>query len=1470
MYSPTNLTKYCILFLLFFAGEANAQLKCKIEHYSTEDGLSHDNLTGMMKDKEGFMWFGTWDGINRFDGHNFISYKSSPGDMSRLKNDRIDRLVEDQSNHLWLKAYDNQIYRFDKKSEQFQPIADILKIKERKNIPFTRIIVSNSGDIWLISAHDGLVYFPKSDTSLQHYTRFTKQSVEDERLPSNTTRFIHEDKSHDVWIGTPDGLAHLVRSGNNGYKNAPLAENVGAGLSFNSVDEDTGHMYFGTSQGLLIIYNKGSKKFLINKITSKTLNAILLSKINGNIYGTTSAGEVLTVDPKNINIIKTSTNASGALYSIYEDRKGFLWLTPEKYGIVRFSPFTNSFHLFSQPNDTKFNRNAIAARIFEDNAGIVWIGMKGGGFGYYDQLADKVAYFYNEPGTPNRQLSNMITDLYYDKAGVLWLNTDERGVDRVVFQRNDFNQQLLVNPGFFKSDNEVRGILYDHQGRLWLGAKSGKLYIYQKDKLITDLFINTPPDGFGQVYTILQDHRGNIWIGTKTNGLFKATPVNAKGTKYTVVHFLSDKKDINSLSSNQIYALVEDLQGRIWVGAYDGGLNLVDDASGKIIHTGNTFLHYPATSYRKIRNMTLDKSGNIWIATTDGLLVMDADERHLPNCRFITYSKIPGDKTSLGNNDVQYVFRDSRDTMWLATSGGGLDKAIGDRPFTSLKFRSFTTKDGLPSDYVVSCTEDRRGNLWVTTQNGLSKFDPKVNQFRNYDSYDGLPEASFSEASCVKLPNYNLVFGTTMGYLSFDPDMIVNHKINANLVFTNLQVNNEDVNSGSDHPKLPNNINYTSDLTLRYDQNTISVDYAILDQRSGFKQSYAYRLKGLDVSWRNNKNQRRATFTNLAPGNYTLEVKNLNTGLYSNLPYRSLKITILPPPWRTWWAYMLYIILAVGLLEIIRRTALTMLLLRHNIAVEKRLATLKLNFFTNVSHELRTPLTLILNPIEEIEKILVKEKISHKGVEYINVVKRNANRMVRFINQLLDLRKVQSGKMALKISQVEIVSFITNISDYFSNVALEKNIAFKIDAQQQQIPAWIDAEKMDIVIYNILANAFKFTSAGKEINIAISMDSVKETINIEISDQGGGVAADHLADIFELYYEGDHGDGQNLKGTGIGLALSKELVELHHGKISAQNNSRHGLTATVEIRMGKDHFIDDEVMFVDQPVIEHELWKTMEGSPQTIAAEVTHNQDEKLPLVLLVEDNNELRTFLNIQLSELYRVETAENGAVGLCKALELLPDIILSDVMMPVMNGIEMLDQLKNNHTTSHIPVVILSAKFSIENQIEGLNYGADYYITKPFHNDFLIASIQNLLQKRKKIFEMLMTNKKVVHLGPGEVAITSYDEIFLKKIIEIVEENIGDPDFNIDTAADSMNMSRSAFYKKFKSLTNFAPVEFVREMRLKRAKQFFDSGHAKISDISFLIGFSNSKYFSTCFKEQFGITPTEYIKSKETSKVV
>lgn len=1449
-----------MILLLFLTVGGTAQIKCKIEHYSTEDGLSHDGVMSILKDRDGFMWFGTWDGINRFDGHNFVTYKTRPGDSSSLKINRVDNIKEDKDGYLWLEVYDNQVYRFDKKNKKFLSISDILSEKKIENVLFSNVILTGRNGVWLNTIDKGVFGIKNMGSAKPEIRRYSQNLENDFHLYSDKVNFLHGDKQGKVWIGTAAGLNCLSIDPSGIYKNNAIDLRFTKGTAFTCITEDIQYVWLGTGDGQLLRYDKRSGRFVKKKISDDRINALHIAKQGINIYATVYR-EVITIDKVNLRTSVATYSGTGPLLSIYEDRSGLLWIEPEKHGLVKYNPVNHLFKYFFQENDANFFNTAKEYKVFEGPDNRVWMSMKGGGFGYYNPVADAVEYFYNKPGSADHEFSNIVISSYFDPSGVLWLSTRDRGMDKVIFQANHFKYSLLVNHTLNKSDNEIRGVFSDKNQLQWIGSKSGGLYVYRHGKRVDDIFINQPAGGIGLIYNMVQDRNGAIWLGTKGNGLFKAVSVDKTGLKYKLTHYKADKKNVNSISSDLIYSILEDKKGRIWVATYQYGINLLvpDGDEIKFVNIHNSFKNYPQGSW-KTRHLEQAADGKIWVGTTNGLVIFDPDQGEPDNYVFKSYGKIPGDKSSLGNNDAQFIYRDSKDRMWVATSGGGLNKVVLSSDH-NVKFKAYTTEDGLPSDYILSIIEDKAHNLWLGTENGISKLNPEQERFRNYDSYDGLPKTGLSEASSLMLPDGDLLFGCINGYITFNPATVADQKIRAKMAFTNLQINNRDVTPADPGAPLNVDINDAKEIELKYNENIISIDFTALDYRSSNKQVYAYRLNGFDQDWHVVKNQRKATYTNLPPGKYVFEVKSLNTDLYEILPLKRLSIIIAPPPWRTVWAYALYVILIGVLIEVARRIVFTMIRLRNRITVEQRLTELKLSFFTNISHELRTPLTLIVNPIDEISR---QENLSPKGQEYINVVRKNANRMVRFINQLLDFRKTQSGKMNLKVAYTDVLGLVKDITEHFSEIANEKHIELVISSNVKNLYAWIDAEKIDIVIYNLLSNAFKFTPPNKVIRIVIDSIDKDDLFTITVIDQGIGVPNDKLNDIFELYYEVEKAHRNNLEGTGIGLALCKEIVGLHHGEIEARNNSSgEGLTVMLKLPLETAHDNAGDHLLPE---------RSSQNKPfelETIASEpalraVTTPHSGQLPLVLLVDDNNELRKFLADQLSQYYRIVEAREGKEGLDLALELLPDLVISDVMMPVMDGIQLLDQLKHTLTTSHIPVILLTAKSSVENQIEGLKYGADYYITKPFQTDFILASIDNLLKQRKKLFDSLLSSKKTIALNPSEIVITSKDEAFLKEIIDIVENGMVDIEFNIDSVAESIGMGRTTFYKKFKSLTNLAPVEFVREMRLKRAKQFLDANGQNISEIAYAVGFNSAKYFSTCFKDEYGVSPSEYLKSK------
>ncbi|WP_199120353.1 two-component regulator propeller domain-containing protein [Pedobacter sp. ASV28] len=1445
---------YLIIFLYFICFAINAQDKTRHTRYTTADGLSDNRVTTIIKDRDGFMWFGTWVGISRFDGYRFSIFKSYPGDRSPLKSNRIDDIVEDQqTGDFWVKAYDAQIYRFDKKLGKFSALSDLLQVATIKNVVFTKILLVDKNSVWLQTDTSGVFLIENSSSAKPKLIKFSKGRHQNLALPSNYITSFKLDKEKNAWIGTEKGLRVFAPHAGTSYQNVALPETMVKNIAVSSIAEAADKCWLATDEGTLISIGKKYREVSKYQVSANALYNVWYSKALGKVYCTSSRGELIAVtNTGSIEYLERTADRS-PLFAIFEDRSNHLWIESQNFGMVKFDADKKQLVYLLNKAAYPFKPKTWNSTVFQDKNGTVWLNIKEKGLMYYDKDSQSLKLFSNRSEAAIKELSNNIIRCHYDPSGVMWLGSGFDGIEKIVFRETNFRQYVPKPLSTLRSENEVRGIYSDRNNRLWFGTKDGILHLVKDGKQLSGVLKNET-EGHAGVYSIVEDWKGNIWLGTKPSGLMKAVPADVDHHQYYLFQYsLNHRETSDTRPKRSIYSLLEDHERRLWAGSFGDGLIQIVEVNGEVTYKTiyNAFLKYPKGNYYRIRHLAEDAKGKIWVGTTGGLLIFDPKGKP-EQYTFKIYKKELGNINSLGGDDVQYIYRDSNNRMWVLTSAGGLNLAVGDEPTQSLKFINYSTKNGLPSDCLLGCMEDRHGNLWLATQNGISKFDMASGKFQNFNHNDGIHEATLSETSCTINKDGEFIFGTTFGYLSFNPENVKADKVSAKMAFTNLQINSEDLVPGEDSP-LKIDINNLDELKLDHNQNGISIEFAVLDYRSVNKQNFSYRLKGFDEVWRNTDGQRRATYTNLPPGHYVFEVRSLNEELYDQLPFKSIPITILPPLWKTWWAYLIYAILAIVLFMVIKRVVITMLRLRQGIAVEKRLAELKLNFFTQISHELRTPLTLIMNPSEEV---LHNERLSAKGREYMAIVVKNAGRMVKLVNQVLDLRKVQSGKATLRITELELRTFIENIIDYFKENCTNRNIRLVL-AENTPVKVWADVEKLEIIIYNVLANAIKFSPDHATISINLMEDLVLGLSKIEIIDEGPGVQEEELDNIFRLYYEGDHAHGQALKGTGIGLALSRELVELHGGKIYAANMAPKGLCMTMELKLGKAHFITEDVRFMEGEYMPPPLIRTA----AVIATKQEMPEVQKdLPTVLVVEDNDDLRSFLRNKLLVHYQVETANNGLLGLQKAKEIMPDLILSDIMMPEMDGVAMLDKLKNEPATSHIPVILLTAKHAIESQIEGLKYGADYYLTKPIKMELLEVAMGNILKRRQQFVQSLVDKEEPIEAQ--ETYITSYDKEFLEKIIQIVEDKLDDDQFNIDYVADNMAMSRSAFFKKLKSLTNLAPVEFVRDLRLKKAKAMFDMGEENISFVAYAIGFSNPKYFSTCFRNKYRQTPSEYLK--------
>ena len=833
--------------------------------------------------------------------------------------------------------------------------------------------------------------------------------------------------------------------------------------------------------------------------------------------------------------------------------------------------------------------------------------------------------------------------------------------------------------------------------------------------------------------------------------------------------------------------------------------------------------------------------------------------------QFETYRQV-SENSNVADNDIYVLYKDTDSQIWVSVFGGGLNRLVRyDKEKREPIFKSYGIREGMNNDVVKSIVEDKNGNLWFTTEIGLSCFNKATEQFRNYDKYDGFLNVELEEGSALRTLNGDLWIGTRQGILTFSPDKLETLHTNYDTRIVDFKVSNRDLRSFRECPILKESITYAKAIELNYNQSMFTIEFAALNFYNQNGVSYRYILEGYEKEWHYNGKNRIASYTNVPPGDYTFRVETVdeaNPELVSNC---TLAITILPPWWLSWWATLIYVILGLAALYFSLRLAFFMLKMKNDIYIEQKVSEMKIKFFTNISHELRTPLTLIKGPIQELRE---REKLSPKGLQYVDLMEKNTNQMLQLVNQILDFRKIQNGKMRLHVSLIDFNEMIASFQKEFRVLSEENEISFTFQLLDEPIMVWADKEKMSIVIRNIISNAFKFTHSGGSIYITTGLTDDGKRCYVRVEDNGVGIPQNKLTEIFERFSQGENAKNSYYQGTGIGLALSKEIVNLHHGQIRAESPEGQGAVFIVELLMDKEHYRPSEVDFYVGDTETAPIAVEQDPVANAISEDGTEEEepeiDASLPTLLLVEDNKDLCQLIKLQLEDKFNIHIANNGVEGLKKIHLYHPDIVVTDQMMPEMDGLEMLQSIRKDFQISHIPVIILTAKNDEGAKTKAITLGANAYITKPFSKEYLLARIDQLLAERKLFRERIrqqMENQTTTEEDSYEQFLVKKDVQFLEKIHQVIEENMDDSDFNIDTIASGIGLSRSAFFKKLKSLTGLAPVDLVKEIRLNKSIELIKNTDLSVSEIAFAVGFKDSGYYSKCFRKKYNQSPREYM---------
>lgn len=1342
-----------VLFVVAAYGFA-AQNEMSFDSFSQENGLPNNQIQTIYQDHKGWMWFGTSQGLSRFDGYQFVNFLPSEEDTLSLKGPLVRVIFEDRQGNFWVGTENGGLNLFDREKEVFyHPF---------KNQPFFK----------------------------------------DKQLSIND---IQEDKTGNLYLGTNDNILVIDTLGN---VSRLSVRSGGVDLTGEFVRvlrfDNAGNLWAGTNTGL----------YVFNSF-DQTITKVELPLRSGSLE---------------------------EIWELFLDSDGSLWVGTYSNGAFIIDPVSREIKKVEL--HPAYERSETVRTISVGSFGNYWIGTRGGLYVYHKTKGKTAFYRHDE-----RELRSLI-------------------------------------------NNSVLDILHDKRGETWIGTRGG-LNLLAKSKQVFHNFSTYPSDDDNKylnssiVYAFWIDDKKNVWIGTEDGGINIYHP---ETESYS--YLMADPDNPNSISKNCIKAFQKDTHGNLWIGTFLGGIDVLNFQTGKIKHYKNNPSEPGSLSDNKVWDFLLDKDENIWVGTTAGV-----DKFNWDTGQFEHYPQLAGQEQVnwieldtynniwLGTNDEVIIYNlhskkitrfnehsrdfleDSNGRYWITT----LDRGLAQYSSISGAVRYYNVVDGLSNNQALCILEDDNRNLWVSTSNGLSKFDPENGIFQNYTSKDGLRNNQFTYGAAYKANDGSLLFGGVSGFNIFNPSEIKTQNNDVPLVLTDLRVFNKQVQIGAGKkPILEKSISETNHLVLKYDQNVFTLEFAALNYVNSENNLYSYYLEGFDKEWNEPGASRTATYTNLNPDDYILHIKRVVPGQNEAGNELKVLITVLPPFWKTWWFRMIVLLVIGVLIYLLVQFFLYREKIKNELVLERmkarklhELDMLKLKFFTNISHEIRTPLSLILAPLEK----LISQKLSPQDVHaHLDIMYRNTKHLDRLINQLLDFRKLESGNLKLELVQGDIVGFIADIVHSFDSYAQERDIRLKFNTIKKRLIARFDADKLEKILNNLLSNAFKFTDKGGKISVNLSLvfDSNENNlsdetpdrkfIEITVRDNGQGISQTNASKIFNRFFQANEKEVQT--GAGIGLAFVKELVKLHKGEIFVVSKPGKGSKFTFRIPYEKEvpNAIDEKSL--DQKTVPENETKIEE---HPLSAETVNTR-----IMLVVEDNPDVRTLIRSHFSPKFQVYEASDGREGWKVALQVVPDVIVSDVLMPDVDGYEFCKKVKKDERTSHIPVLLLTALHSRDHEMKGLSSGADDYITKPFDLAILQTKIENMLSIRDSLKQKYSGE---ITLQPRNIVISSPDEKFLHKAVEVVENNIADSELDIERFAQEVGVSRMQLYRKLHALTDMTVKEFIRSIRLKRATQLLMQEKMTVSEIAYAVGFKDLSHFRKCFRQAYGMSATEYKSKNQTA---
>ncbi|KAB4854897.1 response regulator [Bacteroides thetaiotaomicron] len=1315
-----------------------------------------------------------------------------------------------------------------------------------------------------------------------------------EGLSQSTVFSIDQDKRGNMWFATYDGVNKYDGYAFTVYQhNEDDPNSIANDISRIVKTDSQGRVWIGTRDGLSrydeekdifqnFFYEKNGKHLQVNGIEEISPEQLLISTPEG----------LIMFDIKESKFIDDSfsTAMHKTIASTLYRQGDQIYIGTSTDGLYTYSITQKTFEKVIPILGTK----QIQA-ILQQSPTRIWVATEGAGLFLINPKTKEIKNYLHSPSNPKSISSNYIRSLAMDSQNRLWigtfndLNIYHEGTDSFA----SYSSNPVENGSL--SQRSVRSIFMDSQGGMWLGTYFGGLNYYHpirnRFKNIRNIpYKNSLSDNV--VSCIVEDKDKNLWIGTNDGGLNLYNPITQRFTSYT----LQEDESARGIGSNNIKAVyVDEKKSLVYIGTHAGGLSILHRNSGQV---ENFNQRNSQLVNENVYAILPDGEGNLWLGTLSALVRFNPEQRS-----FTTIEK-EKDGTPVVSKQITTLFRDSHKRLWIGGEEGlsvfkqeGLDiqKAsilpvsnvtklftnciyeasngiiwVGTREGfycfneKDKQIKRYNTTNGLPNNVVYGILEDSFGRLWLSTNRGISCFNPETEKFRNFTESDGLQSNQFNTASYCRTSVGQMYFGGINGITTFRPELLLDNPYTPPVVITKLQLFNKVVRPDDETGILTKNISETKSITLKSWQTAFSIEFVVSNYISGQHNTFAYKLEGYDKEWYYLTDSRTVSYSNLPQGTYQFLVKAANSdGKWNPIP-TALEIIVLPIWYKTWWALLIFFATFAGFITFVFRFFWMRKSMEAQLEIERRdkehqeeINQMKMRFFINISHELRTPLTLILTPLQEIIN-KISDRWTRNQLEYIQ---RNANRLLHLVNQLMDYRRAELGVFELKAKKGNAHQLIQDNFLFYDKLARHKKITYTLHSELEDKEVLFDANYLELIVNNLLSNAFKYTESGQSITVTLKEEN--GWLLLQVSDTGIGIPINKQGKIFERFYqiESEH------VGSGIGLSLVQRLIELHHGRIELDSEENKGSTFSVYLPQDLSVYKPSELASNNEQNEEEQVYSTNSKAMYFIDTEKVENEsvesgDKKRGTILIVEDNNEIRRYLSNGLADLFNPLEAGNGEEALEKLKDNEVDVIVTDVMMPVMDGIKLCKNVKQNIRTCHIPVIILSAKTDIKDQMEGLQMGADDYIPKPFSLAILTTKIQNMMRTRRR---MLDKYAKSLEVEPEKITFNAMDEALLKRAMAIVEKNMDNIEFSTDEFAREMNMSRSNLHLKLKAITGESTIDFIRKIRFNEAAKLLKDGRYTVAEVSTMVGFNTPSYFATSFKKYFGCLPTEYIKKSK-----